>query len=101
MSRPDPNEVNDLSGQPEHAEIEADLTAILFDGWDPDSLRTDIRASQERRLAIHRITGGEPSYVNIVRHDDDRRYIRNAGAADTKARARLPYVAPAQPDRTP
>ena len=97
----DPNEVNDLSGQPEHAEIEADLTAILFDGWDPDSLRTDIRASQERRLAIHRITGGEPSYVNIVRHDDDRRYIRNAGAADTKARARLPYVAPAQPDRTP
>ncbi len=95
----DPKEVNNLSGQPEHAEIEAELTAILFDGWDSDSLYKDIRASQERRLIIHRITEGEPSYVNMVRLDDDRRYVRNAGAADTKARARLPYVAPAQPDK--
>lgn len=96
----DPNEMNNLSGQPDYEQVEAELTAILFDGWDPDALRTEIRASQERRLAIHRITGGEPSYVSKVRLDDDQRYIRNAGAADTKARARLPYVAPAQPDKT-
>jgi len=38
--------------------------------------------------------------VNIVRLDDGERYIRNAGAADTKAKARLPYVAPVQPDKS-
>lgn len=97
----DPNELTNLSGQAEHTEIEADLNRILFDDWDPEALRTDIRASQERRLAIHRITAGEPTYVNKVRIDDDQRYIRNSGAADTKARARFPFVAPAQPDPKP
>ena len=37
--------------------------------------------------------------VSLVSLDDANRYIRNAGAADTKARARLPYVAPAKPDK--
>lgn len=94
----DPTEMNNLAGTPEVAEIERELSEILFDGWDPDALYKTIRASQRQRLAIHKITGGEPTYVNIVRTDDDMRYIRNAGAADTKAKARLPYVAPAKPD---
>lgn len=94
----DPLEMKNLAGTAAVTEIEAELTALLFDGWDPKALCPVIRASQEQRLAIHRVTGGEPSYVNIVRADDNARYIRNAGAADTKAKARLPYVAPAQPD---
>ena len=95
----DPNEMNNLAASPDHTDIKAELTSILFDGWDAKTLYADIRASQQRRLAIHRTTGGEPTYVNRVRLDDDNRYIRNAGAADTKARARLPYVAPARPDK--
>ncbi len=94
----DPLELNNLAGQRAYAEIAKALTDILFDGWDPQQLHEEIRASQERRLMIHQITGGDPTYVNKVRLDDDERYIRNAGAADTKARARLPYVAPAKPD---
>ncbi|MFN3210789.1 MAG: choline-sulfatase [Roseovarius sp.] len=94
----DPKELNNLAGDPAVAEVEKDLTETLFEGWSPEELHETIRASQERRLAIHRLTGGEPSYVNLVRLDDDTRYVRNAGAADTKARARLPYVAPASPD---
>lgn len=94
----DPLEMTNLVGQPEVAEVEKELISILFDDWDPDQLYPVIRASQQRRLAIHRLTGGEPSYVNIVRSDDNIRYIRNAGAADTKAKARLPYVEPAKPD---
>ena len=74
------------------------MEALLFDGWDPEELRSTIRASQVRRLRIHQVTDGDPTYVHTVRLDDDDRYIRNAGAADTKARARLPYVKPAQPD---
>lgn len=94
----DPNETSNVSGKESCAEIEAELTKILFDGWNPEELYDQIRASQKRRLAIHHITGGEPTYVNTVRHDDGQRFIRNSGAADTKARARLPYVAPVQPD---
>ena len=97
----DPDETRNLAGQPEAAGIQKELEGILFDGWDPDALYKEIRASQERRLAIHRITGGEPGYVNMVRLDDEQRYIRNAGAADTKALARFPYVEPAQADKTP
>ena len=73
---------------------------IAMDGWDPQAYYDEIAVSQQRRLMIHKVTNGDPTYVNIVRSDDDLRYIRNAGAADTKARARLPYVAPAQPDKS-
>ena len=94
----DPNETTDRSAGADCTEIRADLEAILFDNWDPDHWRKTIRASQERRLAVHEITGGVPTYVNLVRDDDAQRYVRNAGAADTKAKARLPMVAAAQPD---
>lgn len=94
----DPLETANLADSAEHADTRADLEAILFDGFDPERLREEITDSQKRRLLVHNATGGESTYVNIVRMDDDRRYVRNAGAADTKARARLPYVAPAQPD---
>ena len=94
----DPNEVENLADDPEHGALRAELEGLLFDGFDPDDLRATIRESQRRRLMVHHATGGEPTYVNIVRHDDGARYIRNAGAADTKAKARLPYVPPAQPD---
>ena len=94
----DPNETDNRIDDPELVDLIAELSGILFDGWDPEQLRVTIRASQERRLAIHNITGGEPSYVNIIRTDDNERYIRNAGAADTKAKARLPFVPPATPD---
>jgi choline-sulfatase len=96
----DPKELHNKSGDPDHAAIEAELSAIAMEDWDPDHYFKEIATSQRQRLMIHNITGGDPTYVNIVRGDDDRRYIRNAGAADTKARARLPYVAPAQPDKT-
>jgi len=95
----DPAELNNLSGSPEHKAIEAELAAIAMNEWDPEHWRNVIRKSQQRRLKIHQVTQGDPTYVIEVRKDDGNRYIRNAGAADTKAKARLPYVQPAKPDK--
>jgi len=94
----DPNETNNLANDKTHTGIRTELESILFDGFDPDELTDTISLSQKQRLQIHRATGGDPTYVNIVRTDDNNRYIRNAGAADTKAKARLPYVDAARPD---
>ena len=66
--------------------------------WDMEDMRGKIASDQKRRLKVHHSTKGDPTYVNLVRSDDAERYIRNAGAADTKAKARLPYVAPARPE---
>ncbi len=95
----DPRELDNHIDDPRHAGVAEDLRSIAFDGWDPDRLRAEIRDDQERRLLIHNATGGQPTWVNLVRVDDNDRYIRNAGAADTKAKARLPRVSPAQPDK--
>ncbi|MXZ51199.1 MAG: choline-sulfatase [Rhodobacteraceae bacterium] len=94
----DPNEVRNLSADPDYAAQKQSLKHVLLDGWDPVSLRKVISESQRRRLSIHKATGGVPTNVNIARIDDEHRYVRNAGAADTKAKARLPYVAPVKPD---
>lgn len=95
----DPKELTNLIDQPDYQQTANELRSIAMKDWNPDELRQVIGENQQHRLMIHNITGGEPSNVNIVRVDDGERYIRNAGAADTKARARLPYVAPAKPDK--
>ncbi|MCY4101181.1 MAG: sulfatase-like hydrolase/transferase, partial [Rhodobacteraceae bacterium] len=94
----DPNEVRNLVDDPDCAAQKQSLKHALLDGWDPVSLRRTINESQRRRLSIHKATGGVPTNVNIARIDDKHRYVRNAGAADTKAKARLPYIAPVKPD---
>ncbi|MBT6122497.1 MAG: choline-sulfatase [Candidatus Puniceispirillum sp.] len=94
----DPNELNNLINHPDYQGAAAELKQLCEADWDRAEMYDTIAADQKQRLKVHHSTNGEPSYVNIVRSDDANRYIRNAGAADTKARARLPYVPPAQPD---
>ena len=50
--------------------------------------------SQADRLFIQSVTGGEPTWAFKLRPDDDRRYVRKAGAVQTKAKARYPFIAP-------
>ncbi len=95
----DPSELVNLSGNSKYAEIEEEMKTIALDNWDPQVLYEQIRHSQKRRLKIHQVTDGDPMYVYKIRPDDEMRYIRNGSAADTKAKARLPYVAPAKPDK--
>ena len=96
----DPHEQNDLCDDPAMSAVVKELSEILKQDWDLEEVRQRILVDQKARLLIHSVTGGDPTYVYKVRNDDGRRYVRNAGAADTKARARLPYVAPAQPDKS-
>ena len=95
----DPLELNNLINDQNYANEATELRVICEGNWNRKKLYDVIAADQRRRLKVHQATRGEPTYVNIVREDDASRYIRNASAAETKARARLPYVAPAKPDQ--
>ena len=90
-------ELNNLADHPDYQDHLNDLRSIAMDSWDPDELRWKIAENQSERLFIHRITGGDPTYVYTLTNDDDHKYVRNASAADTKARFRFPYVEPSLP----
>lgn len=93
----DPDEQDNLIGNPLFSDLADQMRKLCKLNWDMEDMRGKIANDQKRRLKVHHSTKGDPTYVNIVRSDDAERYIRNAGAADTKAKARLPYVAPARP----
>ena len=48
----DPKEWNNLAGQPEYTEIEADLHNLLMARFDPDQIEADIQDSLARRRII-------------------------------------------------
>ena len=94
----DPQEMNDLSAVADAADTLEELSTLAEGLWDKESMAEKIQTSQKQRLAIHAITGGDHPWVYEVRHDDANRYVRNAGAADTKAKARFPRFKEPQPD---
>lgn len=88
-------EQENLVDHPDMAEVAWEMQAAVLDGWDPEDVNRRCLESQRRRRFVQRATGGEPYWAYKVRADDDRRFVRNAGAAPTKAMARFPYVEPA------
>ncbi len=93
----DPLELNNIVNDPNYRDTLFRLKTIAMQGWDPAQLREKIRENQSERLFIHQVTQGDPSYVYALSSEDNHKYVRNAGAADTKARARFPYVEPSLP----
>ena len=94
----DPLESNNLVDDVEYQSRLEELRAIAFADWDPVALRQRVLDDQQQRLFIQRVTQGDPAYVYALSDEDLRKYVRNAGAADTKSRARFPYVKPSAPD---
>jgi choline-sulfatase len=94
----DPLELENLHDDPDYTARAKELATICEGDWNRKAMYNTIFEDQRRRLRVHQATKGDQTYVNIVRYNDGDRYIRNDGAADTKARARLPYVPPAKPD---
>ena len=91
----DPLEIANLVDRPDMAQIAQEMHAAVLGGWDPEDINARCLESQRRRRFVQRATGGEPYWAYKVRAEDDRRFVRNAGAAPTKAKARFPYVEPA------
>lgn len=90
----DPNELTNLIDQPEQELLQQSLLKMLLKDWDPCSIHESCLQSQRERKLIHESTGGDPEWVHSVRNDDDKRYVRNSSAIETKAKARYPYVKP-------
>ena len=103
----DPDELHDLAGTPACAAIESELRARALQGWDPEQVHARILASQKRRLFLAKVnekSPGTPNWAFQPFMDASKRYIRGSGSAgptNAKSKARLPYVAPAQPDKAP
>jgi choline-sulfatase len=103
----DPNELNNLAGQADHAHTEQRLHARLVQDWDPAEVHARILASQRERLFLAEVASGSsptPNWAYQPFVDESQRFIRGSGAAgptSVKARARFPFVEPAQPDQAP
>jgi choline-sulfatase len=90
----DPLELANLAGLPDVAEIEQALAAETLEDWDPDEISALCIQSQKDRLFIQNTTGGEPNWAFLSRQGDAGRFVRNAGATQTKSKARYPFVEP-------
>ena len=90
----DPLELMNLIGRPETRKVENALAAAILDGWDPEEIAARCIQSQKERMLIQKVTDGDPTWAYLYRGGDAGRYIRNASAVGTKARARYPFVEP-------
>jgi choline-sulfatase len=88
----DPLELNDLGASATHVELRSDLHTILMEDWDPVDVNDRARANQAERHFINLATGGDPYWAFEARPGDGERFVRNASAVGTKAKARFPFV---------
>jgi choline-sulfatase len=101
----DPDELDNLAGRADHAEVQDALHRRLVQDWDPESVHQRILASQRRRLFLAEVASRSSLYPNWAYQpftDESKRFIRGSGSAgptSVKARARFPYVEPVPPDR--
>ena len=90
----DPQELDNLSGNPEYAEAELSLRTEIFRDWNPETIYDACIQSQQERLFIQKTTNGDPNWAYRYRENDGERFVRNSSAVDTKAKARYPFVEP-------
>jgi choline-sulfatase len=90
----DPHELSNLVDEPAFAAVAKQMLDGVLDGWDPEEVNARCLESQRRRRFVHGATGGVPYWAYEARPEDKDRFVRNAGAAPTKAKARFPYVEP-------
>jgi len=96
----DPDELDNLAGRPEVADVQAELHERLMRDWDPESVKQSCLDSQKRRLFLRDLVEDVPKYDTWaleVRQGDKDRYVRGRQAAfHRKAAQRFPFV-PSRP----
>ncbi len=88
----DPDELGDLAGKPEYAEIERELARHVHERWDPAQLRRRVLETQKRRRFIYNALrkGLHQPWDYEPRSNAADQYIRNGEVlAEREARARL------------
>ncbi len=66
----EPLELNNLSGNPDHAVMEGELARDILVDWDLSTINDACIQSQKKRLFIQKVTGGEPTWAFLRRHAD-------------------------------
>ena len=77
----DPQELHDLAGDPDCADVLADFMQRMSARWDFDTLKRDILRSQKRRAIIQHAHGqGRPPRWDLaIDSDEDGRWLRGGG----------------------
>ena len=67
----DPNELENLCGKPEHADVEATLAEEVHTQWNPKALAEEVLASQRRRMFLREVLAiGEKASWDFVAPDE-------------------------------
>ena len=91
----DPLERTNLTEDPAHADVLAELRAEVAARWDLPRIDGEVRESQQRRIAVVNALGNgvQPSWDFAPSYDASRRYIRNhMDLGDLEKVARYPPV---------
>lgn len=101
--RNDPDELVNLAGKSEHAEVERSMHEEVHARWDYASVERDILDSQRRRLFVQQslLQGQWTSWDTQPVNDASRQYVRGAvdpNTTATKAKRRFPFVPAVPPD---
>jgi len=99
----DPDELDNLAGTPEFADLEAELRAEIAARWDADAITSDVLKSQRRRRYLQTVLlkGDRSPWDYQPYRDASRTFVRSAKDANTtltKGLARFPYMEPVPPD---
>jgi len=88
----DPHELENVIDDAAYFDRLAGLKPLVHEGWDPDALREQVIASQQRRLTIlESLSHGQPHPWDVQPHfDATRQYVRQADAQVTNRRMRYP-----------
>ncbi|MCG8354885.1 MAG: choline-sulfatase [Kiloniellales bacterium] len=91
----DPDELDNLAGSSDYAEIEARLTALVEETWGLEALAEEVSASQKARKLIDAALGqGRRERWDFVPRleAESQRYVRHGDAfPDVERRGYLPY----------
>ncbi|MEO1492183.1 MAG: choline-sulfatase [Pseudomonadota bacterium] len=91
----DPQELDNLIGQPDYAGIAADFAAEVRDRWDSAKISADVIATQKQRRAVHAAmqAGEMTSWDYQPKRDAANEFVRNHVSWD-EVLNRMQYPAP-------